>query len=396
MGDFGPGRGGVSPTEADTPPQPSQAGPTWAPAGPLSRAPRSVLIVMLSAVGDAVQVLPLLTALRRTFPTAQISWVLQPAPHSLVNGHAAVDEFVLLHRQKGEGRLRSVFAGAQHLQTTSAAIQGLARQQPGGQFDLLLCLQTYLKAGLLAALTPARVKVGFDRRRARDLNRMFTTHQIPPHPSGFGHIQDQYFEFLAYIGVDPEPVVYGLGLTPDEVSAQEEFFSEEDRPTCAVIVGSSDPRKDWIAERYCQVISSLQEDFGLRPLLVGGSSKAEETMARSIKTRLGAQVQDARGGGLRRLLWLLQGSAVVISPDTGPLHMARAMEVPVVGLFGFTNPKRSGPYRRFSELVVDGYARSPGEDYGVSMTRRKGGMARITTDMVLEKVERALAQGRGE
>jgi len=102
---------------------------------------------------------------------------------------------------------------------------------------------------------------------------------------------------------------------------------------------------------------------------------------------------DARGGGLRRLLWLLDGSALVVSPDTGPLHMARAMEVPVVGLFGFTNPKRSGPYRRFTELIVDGYARFPGEDYRVSMDRRPGGMGRITTGMVMEKVELALRSG---
>ena len=86
----------------------------------------------------------------------------------------------------------------------------------------------------------------------------------------------------------------------------------------------------------------------------------------------------------------------MISPDTGPLHMARAMETPVVSLFGFTNPKRSGPYRRFSELVVDGYARYSGEVYPVSMERRPGGMGRITPAMVMEKVEHALLTSETE
>ena len=118
-------------------------------------------------------------------------------------------------------------------------------------------------------------------------------------------------------------------------------------------------------------------------------------MAAAVKAavRTGATLLDARRNDLRRLLWLLDGSRVVITPDTGPLHMARALEVPVVSLFGFTNPKRSGPYRRFTELIVDGYARFPGEDYPVSMERRAGGMARITPAMVLEKVELALRVG---
>jgi heptosyltransferase I len=363
------------------------------PTGPLPRAPRSILIVMLSAVGDAIQVLPVVMALRRTFPATHISWVIQPGPHSLVDGHQAVDEFVLFHRERRSRKSLSVVAGARNLLEASTALRESARRQPDGRFDLLLDLQTYLKAGLLTALAPARVKVGFDGRRARDLNRVFTTHQIPPHPSGFGHIQDQYLEFLTYIGVDPEPFGYGLELTAAELSAQREFFSQMGGPTCAVVVGTSDPRKNWMPDRYRQVMNSLQEDFGLTPIMVGGRSRGEEAMVESIRAQMGGAIQDARGGGLRRLLWLLQGSNLVISPDTGPLHMARAMEVPVVGLFGFTNPRRSGPYRRFSHLVADGYARFPGEDYGVSMTRRPGGMARVTVEMVLKKVEKALDLG---
>jgi heptosyltransferase I len=75
--------------------------------------------------------------------------------------------------------------------------------------------------------------------------------------------------------------------------------------------------------------------------------------------------------------------------------MARAMEVPVVGLYGFTNPKRSGPYRRFTDLIVDGYARFPEEDYGVNMDRRRAGMGRITPGMVMEKVALALRDKEG-
>jgi heptosyltransferase I len=311
-----------------------------------------------------------------------------------VEGHPAVDEFVLFHRGDRGRNLGSFFAGIDGIRRAAKILDEMASRRPGGRFDLLLDFQVYLKAGLLTALVPARVKLGFDRRRARDFNWMFTTHRIPPRPDRFGHIQDQYFEFLHHIGVDPWPLEYGMMLSEMERTSQRTFFSRLDSPACAVVVGSSDTRKNWTPEGYVEVLSSLRSDFGLTPILVGGHSAGEERMAGAILAGSGREVVDARGGGLRRLLWLLDGSALVISPDTGPMHMARAMNVPVVGLFGSTNPRRSGPYRRFTELIVDGYARFPGEDYGVSMDRRKGGMGRITSDMVMEKV--SLALGRRE
>lgn len=361
----------------------------WSPSGPLTESPRSILVVMMSAVGDAVQVLPVVNALRRTFPDTHITWVLQPGPHSLVRGHGAVDRFVLFRRPRGLAPSSSI---GPFLETTSN-LREMAASRPGGHFDLLLALQVYLKAGLIAALAPARVKLGFDRARARDLNWLFTTHRIPPNPAGAAHIQDQYFEFLRHLGVDPEPLEYGLEITAEERDTQRRFFGSLDRPACAVVVATSDPRKNWVPEGYARVLDGLRTDFGLLPVIVGGLSPAETRMAGEIRARVREEVIDARADDLRRVLWLLDGSALVISPDTGPLHMARALEVPVVGLFGFTNPKRSGPYRLFQDLVVDGYARVPGEEYGVSTERRPGGMARITTSMVLEKVHRALRRG---
>ncbi len=345
---------------------------------------------MLSAVGDAIQVLPVVSALRRALPEVHISWVLQPGPLSLVHDHPAVDEFIPFHRGERDSLTRSVLQGVRGIVSATRRLREVASRQPGGRFDLLLDLQVYLKAGLLTALAPARVKVGFDKGRARDFNRLFTTHRIPPNPHGVAHIQDQYFEFLGYIGVNPEPVDFGLVLSADERKRQEDYLSSVGRPVCAMVVASSDRRKNWTAEGYVQVAARVRSDFGLQPVLVGGHSPLEEEMAAAILARLGSTVMDARGGGLRRLLWLLDGADLVISPDTGPLHMARAMNVPVVGLFGFTNPKRSGPYRRYSELIVDGYSRFPGEDYPVSVVRRPGGMRGITPAMVMEKVGLAL------
>src|ERR671938_1061209 len=92
------------------------------------------------------------------------------------------------------------------------------------------------------------------------------------------------------------------------------------------------------------------------------------------------------GSGLRNLVGILDGSALVLSPDTGPLHMSVALDRPVVSLVGYSNPKRVGPYRKFRDLMVDAYG-EPGEDYPISMENRVDRMPRIQVRDVLEKVE---------
>jgi len=327
---------------------------------------------MLSAIGDAVHVLPVANALKRAWPRTQITWVIQPVPHLLVRDHRAIDDFVIFHRRRG-------LEGWQ-------GFADFARDVRERRFDLLLGLQVYLKAGVLTALTPAVIKLGFDRARARDMQWLFTNRRIPVHEPQ--HVQDQYFEFVRWLGVDPEPVTWDIRLTDAERAAQATFFDGLDRPACAVVVGTSKPEKNWSAECFARVLEEIERVHHLRPVLVGGPSRIERRLADEILARTGARVVDTLGDDLRRLVWILDGSALAISPDTGPLHISRALETPVVGLFGYTNPKRSGPYRAYQDLVVDGYARHPGEEYPIEHAYRDG-MKRITVDAVLEKVSLA-------
>jgi heptosyltransferase I len=330
---------------------------------------------MLSAMGDAVHVLPVANALRRAYPAAHLTWIVQPVPHRLVAGHPAIDEFVLFRRRRGLRGWRSYAE--------------LGRALHGRHFDVLLALQVYFKAGLIAALAPAEVKLGFDRARARDANWLFTNERIRPRP--VGHVQDQYFEFLEHLGVPPDPVEWRLAPADDERPRQRAFFDALDRPAAALVVGTSKPEKNWRPSLWARLAAALTYDFGLRPVIVGGPSAAEREVAEVIRRESGVEVVSALGDDVRKLLWLLDGARLVVSPDTGPLHIARALETPVVGLYGYTNPRRYGPYRRFTELVVDGYARWPGEDYPCSMAHRTDGMTRVRLPMVLEKVELALS-----
>lgn len=326
-----------------------------------------ICIVMMSAVGDTVHVLPVINALKRHAPECRITWVLQPGPASLVRGHRSVDDIIIFERGAG---FRAFF--------------DVRRELARRKFDLVIDLQVYFKAGIVTALTGAPVRLGFDRARARDLNWLFTTHRIPARPVG-QHVQDQYFEFLTALGVNPEPVVWDLGPWSGELAWRDEFFSKLDRPAAAIVVATSKPEKDWLPERWAEVADILSTDYGLQPILVGGRSPRELAAEQVIRATSRHRPVSALGSGLRNLVGILSGSALVLTPDTGPLHMAVALERPVISLMGYTNPKRTGPYRRYHDLLIDAYG-GPGEDYPVSMENRPGRVARITVDQVRDKI----------
>ena len=331
------------------------------------RAPR-VGIVMMSAVGDAVHVLPVLTALKAYRPDARVTWVLQPGAASLVRGHRCVDEIVEFDRSRGW-----------------RAYPAVRRALATRPFDVVLALQVYFKAGIVTSFTRSPVKLGFDRARARDANWLFTTHRIAAREGQ--HVQDQYLEFLDALGVPHGEPTWDLGPWPEERAWQTEFLAGFDRPIAPIVVATSKPEKDWPPERWAEVSDALWSDFGLQPLLVGGRSPRELAAEATIVERASAPVRSALGSGLRKLVGILDGAALVLSPDTGPLHLTVALDRPVVALMGYTNPKRVGPYRRFHDLLIDAYG-DPGEDYPISMENRPGRMQRISVRDVLDRVER--------
>ena len=328
---------------------------------------RRIGIVMMSAIGDAVHVLPVVTALERHDPSCRIAWVLQPGPASLVRGHPSVDEIIVFDKRRG-------------LRALLDARRALAAQS----LDLLIDLQVYAKASLVTALAPAPVKLGFDRARARDLNWLVTTRRIPPHAPQ--HVQDQYFEFLAALGVPAVPVVWDLGPWPAERDRQRALVASLGGPLATLVIGASHPEKEWPADRWAAICDALVDRWGLVPVLAGGSSERELATEREIVARARHRPRSTLGVPLRDLVMLLDASDLVISLDTGPLHMAVALDRPVVSLMGYNNPKRVGPYRRFDDLIVDAYG-DPGEDYPISLAHRYGRMPRIQVDDVLAKVE---------
>jgi heptosyltransferase I len=340
---------------------------------------RSVAVVMLSAIGDAVHVLPVVCAIKRHAPQCRITWVLQPGPATLVEGHPAVDEVLVFERKQGW-----------------RAFLDMRRQLRAREFDVLLDLQTSFKAGLITALSGAHRRIGYDRGRARDLNTLFTNERIAAKP--FRHVQDEFLEFLEPLGIEPHPVEWRLGPYEAERAWQQEFFAALARPAATLIIATSDPHKDWPPERWAELSDALYADYGLQPVLAGGRSPRELELEAKILEHTHQPPVSTLGIPLRQLVALLDGSALVVSLDTGPMHMAVAVGTPVIALMGYKDPRRVGPYGRFEDLIVNAF-HEPGEQETLPITRehRAGRMNLVGVGDALEKValwrRRYAAQG---
>lgn len=329
-----------------------------------------VAVVMMSTVGNAVHTLPVINSIKAHRPDARITWIMQPGSAALVQGHPAVDEVVVVDRKQGV-----------------AGFAALRRTLAGRRFDVALNLQAYFKAGVATRLTGARMRVGYDRARARDLTWLFSTHRLPPRPRG--HVQDEFLEFLDFLGV-PVRLEWGLEPTAEEASRFAPLLPAASGPTVAMVVGTTKPEKEWPAERYAALADRVASELGGRAVLVGGRSPREEQAAAAIRAAASHAPLDLREWDLRRLAYLLTRADVLVSPDTGPLHMGVALQTPTVALMGHTNPKRYGPYRRYQDLLIDAFG-DPGEDYPVDAPNREGRMGPITVDQVMEKVALALS-----
>jgi heptosyltransferase I len=180
-------------------------------------------------------------------------------------------------------------------------------------------------------------------------------------------------------------VEWKLGPWPEEVDAQRAFFARLERPAACLVIGSTHSEKEWLPERWAAVSDALWERYGLQPVIVGGRSAREMETEREILRLAKHPIVSTLGVPFRELVGILAGSALTISLDTGPMHISVALGTPTIALMGYINPRRTGPYRRFRDLLVDAYG-YPGQDYPVTIQKRLGRTRTITVEQVMEKV----------
>jgi heptosyltransferase I len=335
--------------------------------------PTRVCILRLSAIGDVCHVLPVVRTLQRAWPKARFTWVVGKLEAKLL-GTIPEIEFIVLDKSRGW-----------------AAYRELRQVMRGRQFDLLLHMQISFRASLAAQLIPARVKLGFDRARARELQWLFTTHRINPAESQ--HVLDALFGFAERVGIYERLLQWDIPI-PRAAQEYAERAIPDGTQTMIISPCSSHPRRNWRAEYYAQVADYAYSTFGLHTLLCGGRTELERRMGIDIESAMRKPVTNLIGQDtLIELLATLQRAVVLLSPDAGPAHMATAAGIPVIGLYAATNPVRSGPYlsRQFCVDKYDEAARkllgkSSREIPWTTKIEREGVMDLITPSDVLKKL----------
>jgi heptosyltransferase I len=274
-----------------------------------------------------------------------------------------------------------------HLRTAHHGRRTARRTARRGRFDLVVNAQRYFKGLFPALFAGAPVRLGLARDKTRDGVSFFNTHHLPNGP--WQHTQDIFLSFLPALGLArPERLEWGLTFSEAEESSVREYFAGHPDHCVGVVVGTANPRKDWPVEHYIRLVEAISDRFGLSVFLLGGPSDRERAAADAILTGVPGTHPpvDALTGSVRELMWKIRGMRFIISPDTAPVHIARAMEIPVIGLYGHTNPARVGPYRAFGDLVVDRYTEPGGAPDPAGYAPRQDRMALITPEDVLEKV----------
>ncbi len=330
-----------------------------------------ICIIRLSSLGDAVHTLGLVDSLRKGYPDAHLTWILQPLPYEIVKHQTKVDRCVVFDPSRGFNAWRE-----------------LARELKGEKFDLVLILQVSLKASLVSRLVGGKVKLGFDFRRSREAHWLFSNRRIPYHEPQ--HVQAQFLEFLDYLEIEDPCLQWDFGFTEEEHAWRTSFFDNIDRRVVSFVIASSKPAKDWHIPGYVKAMDYVDDRLNMQPMIIGGPSEREHRIAQEVVQRCQSNPVLALEKPIRRTLLQLSGSSVVVAPDTGPLHMAVAMNIPTVSLYGYSNPRRCGPFRRFHDLLIDKYNDPGEEDARITRATREGRMDLITPEEVIEKIELAL------
>ncbi len=285
-------------------------------------APERILIVKLGALGDVVNSLPLVNRLRAGLPDARLAWLIGPAAARLVAGHPAVDEFLVLDARRAR------------------AWPGIVRELRRRRFDLALDLQRLAKSGLLARLSGAPRRLGFDRARCKEHSHLFTNLHLAPNPRP-GTTVAQYLEFADRLGLPERPAEWRLPYVP---------FEEPGERPVTLVLGATKSANRWPPERWAELARGLVERRGARVVLCGGPE--DRPLADAVRSQARVELDDRVGRlDLPRSAGLLAASALVIACDTGPLHIAVALGAPVLALFGAADPARTGPYGRPQDVL---------------------------------------------
>jgi len=291
---------------------------------------QNICLLRLSAIGDVTHAIAVLRVLQKQLPAARITWICGKFEYKLLSVIKNV-RFVIFDKKQG-----------------MKAYLNLWRELKGQRFDVLLHMQVAARANIASLGIKADIKLGWDKSRSRDLHQLCINKTVELKQQ---HQVQGFLSFARALGLQAKEPEWQL---PVSAKAQQFVSQHIDSSRALLVISacSSHAKRNWMAERYAKLADYAIEKYDMQVVLSGGPAEIEKNMADKIVSNMQNQPLNLVGEDtLEELIGLLSKAAVVVSPDSGPAHIANAAGVPVIGLYACTWSKRSGPYNSLHYCV---------------------------------------------
>ena len=293
------------------------------------KTPAKILMVKPSSLGDIVHSLPVLNVLKGCFPDATIHWVVAKGLEGLLEDHPMIDKLWIINKDD--------WKKIDKVKTTAHELITLFRKLKAERYDLVIDLQGLMRSGIIAASTRAPMRIGF--AEAREGSTMFYTHKVRGGRNL--HAVDRYLKIVEFLGCDIPMVRFPLPM--HDLSSLLSIPSED---YVVLIPGARWSTKKWEPRLFGELASKLP----VRSVVIGSRSDIKDADTIVSLSRDNA-VSFAGKTTIRELIDLIQNARCVVSNDSGPMHIAAALNVPVVALFGPTDPQRTGPHGKGHTVI---------------------------------------------
>jgi len=294
--------------------------------------PKKICILRLSAIGDVTHVIPVVRSIQKEWPECEITWICGKFEYKLLRVIQGI-RFIFFDKANGYKEYWKLWSTLR-----------------GEVFDVLLHMQVAARANLASFTIKSRVKIGWDAARSRDMHQLCINSRVPAHYQQ--HQVQGFLSFARALGLKADEPHWDMPLTENAIQFADKYIDKSKR-VLLISACSSHKSRNWSAECYAKLADYAIAEYGMQVILSGGPSEIELNMAQDIVAKVQHRVLNLVGKDtLEQLLGLLSKATVVVSPDSGPAHIANALGVPVIGLYACTWSKRSGPYNSL-EFCVD-------------------------------------------
>ena len=338
---------------------------------------KKICILRLSAIGDVTHVVPVIREIQKQLPQTEITWICGKFEYKLLHVLKGI-RFIVFDKKNGFKEYIKLWKALK-----------------GERFNVLLLMQVAARANIASLGIKADIKLGWDKARSRDFHQFFVNKNIAEEKQQ--HQVQAYLSFARALGLQADEPVWNMPVTENAKVFSDKYLSN-DKPILIISACSSHKLRNWLADRYAALADYAILKYDMQVVLSGGPAEIEINMAQEIISNMKSQPLNLVGKDtLEQLLGLLSKASVVVSPDSGPAHIANAMGVPVIGLYACTWSKRSGPYNSLDfcvdkfELAANKFLnKSADELYWPTKIEMPGVMELIEVGEVCEQLDKIM------